>query len=115
MAPTLVFDREGKLFLALGSPGGASIINYVARALVARLDWRMDLQSAIDAPNFGSRNGPTQIEKGTAYESLRAALEGRGHAVEIVPMTSGIHAIERVPGGWRGAADSRREGVAKGD
>jgi gamma-glutamyltranspeptidase/glutathione hydrolase len=115
MAPTMVFSKDASLVLTVGSPGGSMIINYVAKALVARLDWRLDLQAALDAPNFGSRNGPTHLEKGTAYEGLRSGLEKRNHVVEIIPMTSGLHAIERIPGGWRGAADSRREGVARGD
>ena len=115
MAPTMVFNSDKNLVLTIGSPGGSMIINFVARALLARLDWRLDLQAALDAPNFGSRNGPTYLEKGTAHEALRGELEKRNHVVEIISMTSGLHAIERFPGGWRGAADSRREGIALGD
>jgi len=116
MAPTMVFDAANDLVLLLGSPGGPFIIGYVARALVARLDWRLELQAALDAPNFGSRNGPAEIERGTSYEKLLPALRARGHEVVLREMTSGLHAIERIPGGgWRGAADSRREGVAQGD
>jgi gamma-glutamyltranspeptidase/glutathione hydrolase len=114
MAPTMVFDRDGKLQLVIGSPGGSSIINYVAKALVGVLDWKLDIQSAIDLPNFGSRNGPAQIERGTRYEALAPELERRGHDVRFAEFESGLHGIERVPGGWRGGADPRREGVAKG-
>jgi gamma-glutamyltranspeptidase/glutathione hydrolase len=115
MAPTMVFAPDGSLKMALGSPGGPMIINYVAKALVGTLAWGLDVQSAVALPNFGSRNGPTYIEQGSAYERLKAALAARGHEVEIVPLLSGLHGIERVPGGWRGGADPRREGVAKGD
>ncbi|HZQ72843.1 MAG TPA: gamma-glutamyltransferase [Burkholderiales bacterium] len=115
MAPTLVFDRAGRLQFVIGSPGGPFIIDYVARALIARLDWKLDLQSAVDAPNFGSRNGPTEIERGTPYEALAPQLRALGHEVVLRAMTSGLHAVERAPGGWRGAADRRREGVAAGD
>ena len=114
MAPTMVFDRDGRLQLIVGSPGGSAIINYVAKALVGVLDWQLDIQSAIDLPNFGSRNGPTQIERGSRYEGLRPELERRGHDVQFAEFESGLHGIERVPGGWRGGADPRREGVAKG-
>jgi len=114
MAPTMVFDRDGKLQLIIGSPGGSAIINYVAKALVGVLDWQLDIQGAIDLPNFGSRNGPTQIERGSLYERLRPELERRGHDVQFAEFESGLHGIERVPGGWRGGADPRREGVAKG-
>ena len=114
MAPTMVFSGE-RLEMVVGSPGGPNIINYVAKALVGRLDWKMDLQSAIALPNFGSRNGPTLIEKGSGYESLIKELSQRGHEIETPVLTSGLHGIERVPGGWRGAADPRREGTARGD
>jgi gamma-glutamyltranspeptidase/glutathione hydrolase len=115
MAPTLVFDRDGRLKMALGSPGGLAIINYVAKTLVATLDWGMDIQQAISAPNFGSTNGPTFLERGTAVEALGDALAERGHVLNFAPLTSGLHGIERVPGGWRGGADPRREGIAAGD
>jgi gamma-glutamyltranspeptidase / glutathione hydrolase len=115
MAPTMVFDRAGQLQLLVGSPGGSAIINYVAKALVGVLDWKLDIQQAIDVPNFGSRNGPTQLEAGTSLEKLAGALAERGHQVNLIRLQSGLHGIERVPGGWRGGADSRREGVARGD
>jgi len=114
MAPTMVFDRQGELRLIVGSPGGSQIINYVAKALVGVLDWKLDIQQAIDLPNFGSRNGPTQIERGSRYEALVPALTERGHEVRLTELESGLHGIERVPGGWRGGADPRREGVATG-
>ena len=114
MAPTLVFSGE-RLEMVLGSPGGPNIINYVAKALVGVLDWKLDLQSAVELPNFGSRNGPTLIEKDSAFEAFLDELKARGHAVDTVQLTSGLHGIERVPGGWHGAADGRREGVARGD
>ena len=114
MAPVIVFDAEGRVRMALGSPGGAWIINYVAKTLVAALDWRLDPQAAIDAPNLGNRNGPTILEEGTAAESLAAGLTARGHEVQLAPLQSGAHFIERTADGWRGGADSRREGVARG-
>ena len=114
MAPTMVFDRQGNLQLLIGSPGGSQIINFVAKALVGVLDWKLDIQEAIDLPNFGSRNGPTQIERGSSYESLIAPLSQRGHEVRLTELESGLHGIERVPGGWQGGADPRREGVALG-
>jgi gamma-glutamyltranspeptidase/glutathione hydrolase len=113
MAPTVVFEGD-QVRMAVGSPGGSMIINYVAKALVGTLDWGLDMQSAIELPNFGSRNGPTLIEQGSAYEELAPALAQLGHQVERIPLTSGLHGIERVPAGWRGGADPRREGVARG-
>jgi gamma-glutamyltranspeptidase/glutathione hydrolase len=115
MAPTFVFDREGRLQAVVGSPGGPAIINYVAKALVGLLDWRLDMQAAVALPNFGAAYGPTFIERGTAYEDLADALEKRGHTLNFSSQTSGLHGIERIPGGWRGGADPRREGVARGE
>jgi gamma-glutamyltranspeptidase/glutathione hydrolase len=115
MSPTLVFDRDGRLKLALGSPGGLAIINFVAKTLVASLDWGLDIQQAISAPNFGSTNGPTFLERGTALEALGDALAERGHVLNFARLTSGLHGIERVAGRWRGGADPRRAGIAIGD
>jgi gamma-glutamyltranspeptidase/glutathione hydrolase len=114
MSPALVFDAEGRLRAALGSPGGSAIINYVAQAIVAMLDWKLDAQSAAALPHAGSRNGPTELERGTVYELLAPALAARGHEVRLADLASGLHVIERTPGGWRGGTDPRREGAARG-
>jgi len=115
MAPTIVFDNSGKLYAIVGSPGGSQIIPYVVKTLVGILDWKLDPQVAVDLPNFGSRNGPTEIEAGTEAESWKAALEGKGHEVKAIEMNSGIQAIVVGPTGLTGGADSRREGVAIGN
>lgn len=115
MAPTLVFDADNKLYAVVGSPGGSQIITYVAKTLVALLDWKLDPQVAVDLPNFGSRNGPTEIEAGTEAEAWKPALEAKGHQVRAISMNSGIQAIVVGPNGLTGGADSRREGVAIGN
>ena len=115
MAPTLVFDAFGRLYAVVGSPGGSQIIGYVGKTLIALLDWKMDPQQAVDFGNFGSRNGPTELEKGTEAEAWKAALEAKGHEVRLVEMTSGTQAIVKTPEGFLGGADGRREGVAIGD
>jgi len=115
MAPTMVFDEKGKLTMVIGSPGGHSIINYVALTIVNVLDWNMDIQKAIAAPRMGSRNGPTELEQGTKLERLAPELERMGHSVRIRPEASGLHGIVRTAAGWAGGADPRREGVALGD
>ena len=115
MAPFLVLDaKSGRLEQVLGSPGGSLIINYVAKALVATLDWKMDMQSAIALPNFGSRGGPTEIEKGTELDGVAATLKAMGHDVRAIDMTSGLAGIRRTAKGWETGADPRREGVARG-
>ena len=114
MAPTIVFKGE-EPYLAVGSPGGSMIINYVAKALVGILDWGLGIQEAIELPNFGSRNGPTLVELGSRYEPHAGVLTERGHQVDRIVLTSGLHGIERVAGGWRGGADPRRDGAVRGD
>jgi gamma-glutamyltranspeptidase/glutathione hydrolase len=115
MAPTLVFDAFGRLYAVVGSPGGSQIIGYVAKTVIGLLDWRLDPQQAVDLPNFGSRNGPTELERGTEAEGWAAALQARGHETRAIEMTSGIQAIVVSPIGYLGGADTRREGVAIGD
>jgi len=115
MSPSLVFAPDGAFFMTLGSPGGSAIINYVAKTLVGILDWKLDIQQAIAAPNMGSRNRETEIEEGTALEGIAAALRALGHPVATVELNSGLHGIMRTPGGLAGGADPRREGIAVGD
>ncbi len=120
MSPTLVFDRETrKLVLSTGSPGGSSIINYVAKVLVGTLDWKLDVQQAISLPNFGSRNGPTELEAGRFDPPVVEQLRARGHDVRQFDQNSGLQGIMRIRKDgkdlWFGGADPRREGAAKGD
>jgi gamma-glutamyltranspeptidase/glutathione hydrolase len=115
MSPTLVFDPAGEVRAVVGSPGGSAIINYVVKVLVALLDWGLDPQKAVDLANFGSRNGPTELEAHTEAVEWRAALEAMGHTVTVMDFNSGAQAVVRRPEGLVGGADFRREGVAIGD
>jgi gamma-glutamyltranspeptidase/glutathione hydrolase len=118
MAPTLVFDKGTRhLVLSTGSPGGSSIINYVAKVLVGTLDWHLNVQQAISLPNFGSRNGPTELEAGRVQPGLVEALEAKGHKVRVIDQNSGLQGIMRMTGqgSWFGGADPRREGSVRGD
>jgi gamma-glutamyltranspeptidase/glutathione hydrolase len=115
MAPTLVFDGSGRVVMAIGSPGGSRIIGYVAKTLIAVLDWKRDMQEAVDLPNFVNRNGPTDLEEGTPLAALKPALEALGHQVNLLSLTSGLHGITASPEGLIGGADPRREGAALGD
>lgn len=120
MSPMLVFERDtGRLVMSVGSPGGSAIINYTAKVLFATLDWKLDVQKAISLPNFGSRNGPTELEDGRASVALIDALKARGHEVKVMTQTSGLQGIQRtVKDGqpvWFGGADPRREGIVMGE
>jgi gamma-glutamyltranspeptidase/glutathione hydrolase len=121
MAPTLIFDRaSGEFIAAIGSPGGSQIIEYVAKTTIGQLDWNLDPQSAISLPNFGSRNGPTELEQGQFTPALIQALKDQGHTVSEIDMTSGTQSIVRAKdaqgkASLAGGADPRREGEALGD
>jgi gamma-glutamyltranspeptidase/glutathione hydrolase len=115
MAPTLVFDGDGRVVMTVGSPGGTRIIGFVTKTLIAALDWKLDMQKAVDYPNFMNRNGPIEIEEGTDLVGLQGALEGMGHKVTLFSHRSGLHGIRVTKDGFEGGADSRREGVALGD
>ena len=103
------------LRLVVGSPGGSRIIGYVAKTLVAVLDWEMDIQAAIDLGHLVNRNRFTDLEAGTPAVELQPALEALGNRVKILDMNSGLHGLEIVNRQLRGGADPRREGVARGD
>jgi gamma-glutamyltranspeptidase/glutathione hydrolase len=115
MAPTLVFDGRGRAVMALGSPGGARIIGYVVKTLVASFDWGMNVQAAIDLPYVLNRGDGVEIEKDTRLVKLQPALEKMGHKVTLTSGISGINAVRVVADGLEGGADRRREGQALGD
>jgi len=119
MSPTIVLDRENRLVMTLGSPGGARIIPYVARTLVATLDWGLDMQRAVALPHALSLNGPTELERDTVIAGLAGELRNMGHEVTFVAHASGLHGIQIVRRQGRmqliGGADPRREGEALGD
>lgn len=115
MAPTVIYDESGRIAAVLGSPGGSRIINYVAKTVLALLAWNLPPAEAVALPHYGSRNGPTELERGTAAEALQPALEKLGHAVTVDDMTSGLSLIFRRGDEWIGAADPRREGTARGE
>jgi len=115
MAPTLVFDRHGKLAMSVGSAGGPAIITDVAKTLVATLDWNYSMQRAMDLPNIGNRNGATDIEATHAADALAATLAAEGHDIHRNSRDSGLSGIRVTPHGLDGAADDRRAGTALGD
>jgi gamma-glutamyltranspeptidase/glutathione hydrolase len=114
MSPTIVYDPQGKVMLAVGSAGGKRIIMHVLKTLVGVIDWKLSAQDAIDLPNIFFGGGSLIVEKGTFMDQLAPAMSQLGQQTNAVPVTSKLNAIERTAqGGWRGAADhNRSEGVA---
>ncbi len=113
MAPTIV-TRDGKPVLVIGSPGGSRIIGYVAKTIIAHLDWGMDVQQAIALPHLVNRFGTYDIEEGTDITALETPLTDMGFEVSVRELNSGLHAIAITAEGLEGGADPRREGIAIG-
>jgi gamma-glutamyltranspeptidase/glutathione hydrolase len=113
MSPMIVLKGQNPV-MAIGSPGGSAIINYVAKTILGVLDWRLDIQQAIDLPNFGSRNRDAELERGTRLHDLIPGLEAMGHQVREVDFPSGLQGVVFTGNGLEGGADPRREGLAMG-
>jgi gamma-glutamyltranspeptidase/glutathione hydrolase len=111
MAPTIL-RRGGAPVLVLGSPGGSSIIGYVAKTIIASVDWGLDVQEAVSLPHLVNRFGPYDIEPEAA--ALAAPLAEMGFEVRETALTSGLHVIS-LGATLMGGADPRREGLAYGE
>lgn len=114
MAPTIVL-KDGKPIYALGSPGGSSIIPYVATTLIALVDWKLDMQAAISMPHMVNRFGVYELEAGTSAEDFADDLEALGYKTKVGDQNSGLHGVAVTASELIGGADPRREGVALGD
>jgi gamma-glutamyltranspeptidase / glutathione hydrolase len=113
MSPVIVFDGSGRPVAAFGSPGGNSIVAYVAKVAVGWIDWKLSLQEAVNLPNVVARGGVVSVEKGmdpAVVTALRAhGLEVRADAGE----TSGLNGFAVRNGVLETAQDPRREAVAR--
>jgi len=116
MSPTLMFERDdGRLRLVGGSTLGPMIIHSMAKASIAALLWGMDVQQAIDLPNFGPIDGPLLLEKGRFPAATQQSLRERGHRIVEAELPTGLQLVQRSAAGLSGGADPRKEGVARGD
>lgn len=114
MSPTFVFKND-RLFLNVGSAGGARIIDYVAKTLFGVLEFDLNIQDAISFPNFTSISENIDLEKGTFLEGEVEALEKRGNQVRVIPLNSGTQGIQINQEDLIGGSDPRREGLAIGN
>jgi len=115
MSPAIVYGPDGKVRLAVGAAGGATIIAQVAKAIVGVIDWNLTAQQALALPSLFAPGGDTvYLERGTYLEAMAPRLRELGHAkvTLIPPGTFKANAIEWRDGRWQGAADPRSEGAA---
>jgi gamma-glutamyltranspeptidase / glutathione hydrolase len=136
MAPTIVFSKaadgsKGDFLMATGSPGGATIIQFVTKTLIGVIDWKLDAQQATSMVNFGAANSPTTgvggehpyIDSSNSglNDPLLNGLRALGHTVSFAAQSSGVSTIVKTMSPSRGSniyvggADPRREGIALGD
>lgn len=116
MTPALVL-RDGRPFLALGTPGGRRIFGSVAQAVLNVIDHGMSLQAAFEAPRAWTQGAGLEIEDCfDDVHGLRAGLERLGHRVELVDRSGGgINGVlVDAEGRLHGAACWRADGVPMG-
>jgi gamma-glutamyltranspeptidase/glutathione hydrolase len=122
MAPVIVFENDQPVLL-LGSPGGARIIDYVAKTLFYMLGTQMPMDQAIMSPHIIDMNRGLELEQGRVPAPIIAELQALGHEVRETAQTSGLNGIwidrqiieGKVERALRGSSDPRREGTAAGD
>jgi len=114
MSPTIVYAPNGKVALVVGAAGGPTIPAQVAKAIVAVVDWHLPIQDAIALPLIFTNDDTLVLEKGPFFAALEPALKRMGHTTVQYPLGLKANGLERIPGGWRGGADPRSEGVALG-
>ncbi|MDP3491703.1 MAG: gamma-glutamyltransferase family protein [Hyphomonadaceae bacterium] len=120
MSPTIVLDKSGDVFMVTGSPGGNSIVGYVAKTLVAVLDWGKTAQEASSLPNIVARGQLVRVETSDTTagpnpigKAWATTLSGMGFKVqEVSGEVSGLNLIVARKDRFEGGADPRREGVA---
>ena len=112
MAPTVVFDRDGRAVLALGSAGGKRIIMHVTKTLIGVIDFGLPLQQAIDLPNIYFGGGGLEVEQNSMLSAMADGLGKFGQKVRPVDLGSKVNGAQRIGNSWTGAADPRSEGTS---
>ncbi|WP_037861164.1 gamma-glutamyltransferase [Streptomyces sp. NRRL S-340] len=112
ISPTIVLDGHNRPVVALGSPGGATIITTVLQTLTGFLDRHLPLVDAIAAPRASQRNAAqTELEPALYDSPLRKQLEAIGHSFKLNPEIGAATGVQRLPDGrWLAAAEKVRRG-----
>ncbi|WP_225835796.1 gamma-glutamyltransferase [Streptomyces sp. NK08204] len=112
ISPTIVLDRHNRPVVALGSPGGATIITTVLQTLTEFLDRHLPLVDAIAAPRASQRNSAqTDLEPALYYSDMKDRLAAIGHSFRLNPEIGAATGVQRLPDGrWLAAAEKVRRG-----
>jgi gamma-glutamyltranspeptidase/glutathione hydrolase len=114
MTPTIVL-KDGKPVLALGSPGGPTIINTVLEVIINTIDFKMNVQDAVNWPRFHHQWMPDELRMEPGYSpDTVALLTARGYNLKLVNSQGECSAIAFENGWLAGAPDPRTEGTAQG-
>lgn len=112
MTPLVVLSPDGRFVGAFGSAGGNAILAYVAKTMVAAIDWGLPTQEAVAAPNLVARGSYFNGEVTKFSPEILAALRAKG--IDLKPgqgEDSGVQAVMIRNGRIDGGYDPRREGV----
>lgn len=113
MAPSLVLNQQGKVVLAVGAAGGATIPAQVARAIIGVLDWELNAEQAAALPVLFAPGDVVFVEQASSLETMIPALQHLGHTrIEARELPLKTNLIHHTAGGWHGAADPRSEGIS---
>lgn len=110
MSPTIIL-KDGKLFMIVGSPGGARIITTVLQVIVNVIDHKMDISEAVSAPRFHMQWLPDEIriEKFSMPNDVKGNLEKMGYLVVTKPVMGDVNAIMIDNNIFYGSMDPRKE------
>lgn len=114
MSPTIVYDRRGKVVLAIGAAGGSTIIAQVAKAIIGVIDFKLPVAQAIALPQVYAMGDRFAVESGSSLEAMIPAFNALGHKAVASTLPLKANGVERTDKGWRGGADPRSEGQAAG-
>jgi gamma-glutamyltranspeptidase/glutathione hydrolase len=116
MSPTIVL-KDGKVFLVTGSPGGSRIITTTLQVIMNVIDYKMNIQEAVNAPKIHHQWLPDEIriEKGISLDTIQLLMQ-KGHTVSLQGPMGAASSIQVDPetGMMYGASDPRRQGLALG-
>ncbi len=115
MTPTII-EKDGKLFMVVGTPGGATIITSVFQTMLDVVEFGMNMQQAVDAKRFHHQWLPdnVEVERGAFDDAMKAKLAQKGYKIVDVGEIGRVDAILVTADGYEGGADPRGDDTKMG-